>query len=624
MIIHERNKTAAISASLKGHALPLLLLLGLAVVAFSGVPSHHFLVNWDDQVYVTGNPAIRGFSWAHLKLAFTHYYVGNYAPVQIVSYMLDYALWGLRPAGFLLANISYHFLCALLLYLLLVRQGIWRWGAALGAALFLVHPVQMESVAWVSQRKNLLAMVFFLVSFHAWLSYRDRTGATAWRWYALSIAAFILALLSKSVVVIFPPMLLMHDLLVPPARRRLRDHADKIPFLVVALAVGVLAIVTQVPQYGGGRVHYPDNLLAIPLTMLPVLVRYVRIVLWPDPAGLSIMYFPPHRGSVDPAVLGALGVAAVLLLLGLFLYRRSRPALFWYALFFLGLAPVSQIVPLVTLMNDRYLYFPMLGVAGLVAMGADAVRMRLRSSPAKGGAAATAAAVVVLLAVLCQTRGRVWQNTITLFGDAAAKAPTESAPWSRLAEGYVAAGDLRSARMYYERSASFGRLDDDARYDLARIYLETGKYPEAYRLIWSLIAGSGKPLDGQLLLGEYEFRTGAFRDAEQQLLAYLDAVPNSAHGWYMIGQTYLYTAKYDQAEDAFTRSVDAGGGSPGIYLSMACAESMRGEVERSLDNLEIALRHGVTEKDLGEAERWLANVRRDPRFLRIVRQYGGS
>lgn len=176
---------------LTGPVLPLLLLLALAVITYREIPSHSILINWDDQVYVTGNSAIRGFSLENLQTAFTTYYVGNYAPVQIVSYMLDYTLWGNSPSGYLWANIIYHSICGVLLYFLLLRMGAWKWGAALGTALFLVHPVQVESVAWLSQRKNLLAMLFYLLSFHGYLSYREKAGEASGRIYYLwSVVAF--------------------------------------------------------------------------------------------------------------------------------------------------------------------------------------------------------------------------------------------------------------------------------------------------------------------------------------------------------------------------------------------------------------------------------------------------
>ncbi len=609
---------------LRKHALPLLTLLVLTVLVYHELPTHSFLANWDDQVYVTRNPAIQGFGLQNQKTAFSSYYVGNYAPVQIISYMLDYTLWGLRPAGFLVANVFYHFLCGGLLYLLLVRHGLRAWGAALGCALFLVHPVQMESVAWVSQRKNLLAMLFFLAAFHAWLGYRRRTGNAAGAWYVAAIALFVLALLAKSVAVIFPLMLVLYDLLMPPERQHLRDHADKIPFLLAACGVGVLAMVSQSLDHGGGRLPYPGNPLSIPLTMLPVLARYLGLLFWPSLSSLSVMYFPPNRSGVDGAVAGSLVLVVWLAALGVYLYRKSRPCLFWYALFFLGLLPVSQIVPLVTLMNDRYLYFPMLGVAGMTAYLFDELGKEKWLGSKVRWAGIAAAVVVALLALVCHERGRVWQDSISLFSDAVAKAPDNAKPWSRLAEGYVAAGKFDNARQCYEKAATFGALDHLAQYNLARIYLESGDYDRAYSSIWKLLLTDSKGKEGQLLLGEYYFRTGGYSEAERQLLAYTAARPEQPHGWFMLGQTYLMLGNYDRAREPLSRAVVNQGKSPGLYLALARLESAQGNLDQGLEYLQTAFRMGLPGAEFRAAERYLANLRQHPGFGPLVEQYGGG
>ncbi|HEY6838921.1 MAG TPA: hypothetical protein VI389_09280, partial [Geobacteraceae bacterium] len=146
----------------KPHFWPAVTLLVIAVAVFGRTLGHDFLTNWDDHTYVTHNETIRGITSGHLKAAFTSLYVGNYAPVQIISYMLDYTLWGLRPAGFHGTNLILHALNGLLVYLFVFRISGRRAWAFPAAVLFLVHPAQVESVAWISQRKNLLAMLFFL------------------------------------------------------------------------------------------------------------------------------------------------------------------------------------------------------------------------------------------------------------------------------------------------------------------------------------------------------------------------------------------------------------------------------------------------------------------------------
>src|SRR6266702_3945087 len=246
---------------LKPHIIPLLALLAATFAVYLQTLGHEFLLTWDDQKYVTQNEAVRGFTPAHLRTAFTTFYIGNYAPLQIVSYMADYTLWGLRASGFIFSNILLHALNGLLYYLLLFRLGGRRLWAFLAAFIFLLHPVQVESAAWIAQRKNVLAMVFFLISFLLYTAYRqprseDRGPRSGKLYYTGSVAAFLCALLTKSVAVVLPPILLLYDYCLLPKERRRGWLADKTPYVLAEGVVAFLAWTSQQAGLGGGRRGY--------------------------------------------------------------------------------------------------------------------------------------------------------------------------------------------------------------------------------------------------------------------------------------------------------------------------------------------------------------------------------
>lgn len=624
MVVNLNNISTRILVRLRENVLPLLLLLLLTVATYWEITTHSILANWDDHLYIIHNPAIRGFSMENLKAAFTSYYVGNYAPVQIISYMFDYALWGDNHLGYFLANVSYHLLSAVLLYFLLLRFGFWRWGAFLGTAVFLVHPVQVESVAWLSQRKNLLAMLLYLLSFHAYLSYRESDAHVSRRWYyLLSLAAFVVALLAKSVAVIFPVMLVMYDQLVPPLRRNITAHLDKIPFMIAAVSVAVIAMISQDPANDGGRIDYPPNAwVVLPLTMLTVLVRYLNLLVCPLPSLQSIMYFPPLRSELDPIVIISLCIVGSLIAVGLYLYRENRPCLFWFGLFFLGLIPVSQVVPLATMMNDRYLYFPMLGVAGLIALFSDFVRDRFGGAIWGKGALVISACIILTLSFTSYQRGKVWKSSITLFSDAVAKYPNQTSTRSRLAEGYVASGDLLLAKSNYEKAAILGELDADARHNLARIYLLTGEYNKAYgHISWLLLHGDENSVN-QRLLGEYYYRIGSYPEAEHYTGSYLDTYPADPYALYLLGRIYFVTGDLGLAREAFGRAAKEEGASADLFYSIACLEALEGHSEQSLAAMETAFAKGTI--NLHEDERCLSILKNDPRIAELLRQNPGE
>lgn len=517
----------AVSNSLKQHALPILLLVASTAVVYGQSLGHEFLTDWDDNLYVTANDAVRGFTYAHLKAAFSTFYAGNYAPAQIISYMLDYSLWGMRAAGFILTNILLHILNGILYYTLLIRTTGRKAWAFLAATIFLLHPIQVESVAWISQRKNLLAMFFFLVSFLLYIAYRDSGPGNRDAMpetqnskpkihnsrfiYLGSIATFVLALLAKAVAIILPAVLLLHDF-CHDGKAACRKHlVDKIPYIAACVIILLVTLKSQTPELGGGKVGYHGGSpLATFLTMLPVFVRYLRILFWPS--NLSAVYAPPVKTGIDGIIILSALLLAALCVGGIYLYRRRSDLFFWGALFFIGLLPVSQIVPLVTLMNDRYLYFPMVGgaafVVGVAVAGFDALAGRSRKI------AVTFVCLLLLsLPALSFKRVQVWQNSLTLWTDAVEKDPSNTLACLALAVGYHRYGKLDTAGIFYERALSLDPSSPEVLQNIGVYYQITGNYEKAGAALLKLTRDYPQLPQGFVLLGDYLFRIGDIKGA---------------------------------------------------------------------------------------------------------------
>ena len=427
---------------------PALVPLGLFCATFAvyGVTgAFSLLTTWDDTGYLLLNETIKGVSFAHVREAFSQYYAGNYAPLHILSYLLDHALWGLSPAGYHLENVLLHALNGILFYHLLRRLDCTQWQATAAAWIFLFHPVQAETVAWVSQRKNLLAMLFFLTTLLSYRTYATReTGRTLP--YLLALCSSAAAMLSKSVTVILPAILLFFDYTYlattsrQPTRKRL---LDKLPFVLLAAVFAGMAFVSQSEEAGGGRTGYPGGSpLATFYTMVPVLVSYLRDCIWPS--GLSPFYMTTIRLQPDSAFFAALAVLIPIAAAGVWLYRHHRPLFFWYGLFFVALLPVLQIIPLVTLKHDRYLYFPLLGCAVLAVTFGHKV-LTACSRRCRPLLLALIAAVLLLLPPLAYQQTLFWRNDLTLWNRAIAVDPENRLGWRLLAMAYTTAGDAPNA-----------------------------------------------------------------------------------------------------------------------------------------------------------------------------------
>ena len=500
------------AARLSPHLLPLAILLVLVVAVYGQVWDHSFVVNWDDNVYVTGNETAHGLTLPHLRAAFTRFFVGNYAPLQIVSYMIDYDLWGLKAGGFLATNVLLHAASGLLFYALVVRLHGRRLWAFVAAFVFLLHPVQVESVAWVSQRKNVLAMVFFLL---ALLLYRGYCAGGPGRRlaYAGALASFVLSLLAKAVVVVLPLILVCLDLCFLERGAWRRRLLDKLPFLLASAGVGILTLVSQDAAMGGGRSEYwGGSLTTTLLTMVPVAVRYLGMVLWPR--GLSPAYAQPFKEGVD----GAVALSALILLAlasaTVWLFRRDRRIAFWPLCAGISFLPVSQVVPLVTLMNDRYLYFPLLGAAALAGAGASLARDHLGRSGQRPALVATAL-LLLPLPYLSHRQAAVWADTTTLWRHAVRVEPSCSLAWLGFGHSLMTDGYPREALQAMLRAYELYPEDEDTLLNLGILYNRL-QDPRAGRpYLQHLLRINPRTWRGYLALAESYRATGEPAAAEE-------------------------------------------------------------------------------------------------------------
>jgi tetratricopeptide (TPR) repeat protein len=620
-----RDELNNISWKSRTSMLSLLVLIVAAFVVYGRILGHEFLSNWDDNRYILENPDVHGISWPRIMAVFSKYYVGNYAPVHMLSYMLDYAVWGLWAGGYLLTNLVLHVINTFLLYRLLLRLIGVRLAAWCGAALFLLHPVQVESIAWISQRKNLLAMLFFLLAWELYLNYRECLSARKRFYYAASLVALLLALLSKSVAVIFPVVIVLFDHCYPSETGRSR-YVDKVPFILVAVAAAVLALLSQAPDYteltaGGGRAaYYGGSAFATFLTMLPVYCSYLRMIVWP--VSLSALYAPDIHKSIDFTVLSALFFLGTLLFLVYRSYRHDRSLAFWPLLAVISLLPVSQIVPLVTLMNDRYLYFPMLGVAGLMAYAIRVVIPRVWRGTYS--VATSVAILLMLLAAVSFQRVSVWRNAQALWSDTVKKTPGNSIAWEALGESlhYTARPNRIAAISAYRRAIELNPNGDISRYNLGVAYIDLNDFDNAEKILGELLQRSPNNVMGWTAFGDLALRRSRLADAEYNYRKALALQPEAVQIHQKIGNLMVVLGRIDEARSAYVQ-IEAiqGGNDPVNAYELARIESIAGDSGASIRWLEAALQRGYNDFSGIINDEELTPVLADGRFGELVNKY---
>jgi hypothetical protein len=424
----------------------LLLFLG-SLVLYAKTATFGFLPMWDDGFYVVHNPQIQHLSLANLANIFSSTFKGSYHPLPLLSYALEHALWGLAPGGYHATNAFLHALNACLILLLLVRL-TGRPGLSLFAAiLFAVHPVNVENVAWVSERKTLLAVGFGLASLLVYLHHLE-SGRR--RQYAAALGLYLLALLSKATFIVLPLVLLLHALLLDKGGRRWRRSLPFFAATAVVLAVTLRAFAAE-SLFEAGSLRPSTLFGSVYPTMLPVFWKYVGLLAFP--MGLSGFYETSlhHSFASFPVLIALVGWIAVFVLV---LRRGSPQVRFWFLWYWIWLLPASNLIPGLVYYADRYLYLPGIGAYVLLGMaGSRLARSGLaaRWSPARCRRVLVSAGAVLAVAYAGAAflRMEVWRDELTFWEDAVEKSPGMYKPRLNLGVVYETNGRLAEAEREY-------------------------------------------------------------------------------------------------------------------------------------------------------------------------------
>ncbi|NVN99422.1 MAG: tetratricopeptide repeat protein [Geobacteraceae bacterium] len=605
---------------LSPHRVQILILLIIVFALYGRILGHRFIYSWDDFNYVTNNFDIQGFSWGHIRAVFSSYYLGNYAPVQMLSYMADFALWGLNPTGFLLTNLLLHLFTGLLVYRLFLRLFTKNYPALWGSAIFLLHPVQVESVAWISQRKSLLSMVFFLASWECYRYYRDK-GYNRGLWYFASLTLFVLAGLSKSVVVILPLVFILYDFCFPPTTAR-KHWLDKIPYFALSILLVLITMSSQQPDTatwgspsaGGITAYHGGSPWATFLTMLPVICRYLWMIIWP--VNLSVLYDPPVYTSVSlPVILSFM----ILLLLGVLSWRlltRDRRSGFWVLFSVVAFIPVSQLIPIVTLMNDRYLYFPMIGIAGIFGLAVASINEKYGSRVVW-----VPTLVIIIFSILSYVRAGVWSDDITLWQDAVKKAPGKAEVWQNLGLSLQASPDNRKAEAIaaFEKSMEVVPMDSTL-YLLGKAEQQRGNYSKALSHFEMLIALRPDNVMGLTALGDM-YRLLGERDAALSCLLQAQSLqPEALQVSIVLGKLYADRGDLQQARNSFLR-VEKEVQDGEIAFELACLEARQGNSGNALSWLEVAFQRGYRDVKEIHSRKELSRLKDEPLFVTLQTRF---
>ena len=574
------------------------LLLAVVTLGLYNPVNRHPFVNYDDDRYVINNPHVRqGLTADTITWALTSTEQANWHPLTWMSHALDCSLFRLNPAGHHLTSILLHVVNVILLFLLLVWATDRLGPSLFVAALFALHPINVESVAWVAERKNVLCTTFFLLTLWTYGWYARKPGYGR---YLAVAGLFVGGLASKPMVITLPFVLLLLDYWPLGRVRRANGEADKtlppstwsrlvlekLPLLALSLAS---AVITMQAQQAGGAIRTTNEVSfgARIATAIWAYAMYLWKMIWP--ARLAPLY--PHPGNSLAAwqvlVAGLVLIAVTVLVLKF----RARPYMLVGWLWFLGtLVPVIGLVQVgEAAMADRYAYIPLIGVFAMIAFGAAdwAESRQLGFWPA-----IPAAAVVVALALTTHHQIGYWQSNYDLWSHTLAVTQNNFVAENNLGGALVLQGREEEAHPHFEAAARINPKDPMSHANLGIYFQKHGQIRQAvleYETAVSLTSDPGLLAQIYANLGSVQRTLGEDNPAHQNFERSLRFNPNQFNAWFGLGLLAQKQGNLNEAISDLSRSVELQPTAQG-YLELGRALAQAGHVPEALDAYQQALK----------------------------------
>jgi Flp pilus assembly protein TadD len=586
-------------------------LLVLVTIALYWPATRYDFSSLDDPEYVTENPHVQGgLNWAGVKWAFCNTEQAAYwAPLMWLSHLLACQLFGLNAWGHHLINVLLHATNTALVFLVFRRMTGAAWRSLILAALFGLHPLRVESVAWVTERKDVLSTLFWMLTLWAYVKYVEAAevrNSKSSLWYGAALAMFVLGLMSKAAMLVTVPcVLLLLDYW--PLERFKSGSAwqlvtEKIPFFALA---AVASVVTFMVQKHGGAVAAVENL---PLgarsgNALISYCRYLGKLFWPT--DLAVFYPHPGYWPLEQVLLAGVLIVGISVLL--FVKQRRYPFLLMGWLWFCG-----TLVPVIGLMQageqamaDRFTYVPSLGVLILAIWGAYELTRRWRYQVIVLSVAGSAA-IVLCIGLTRQQLGH-WKDNETLFRHALEVTENNYFAHKALGDALLKKGQTDEAINQYQEAIRLKPDSADAHYNLGNALLKKDQTDEAISQYQEVIRLKPDSADAQNNLGDALLKKGQTDEAINQYQEAIRLKPDSADAHYNLGNALRKKGQIDEAINQYQEVIRLKPDDAEAHNNLGVALAIKGQTDEAIRQFQEAIR---LKPDSADAQNNLARALR--------------
>lgn len=604
-------------------AVPLLLAVIAAVTVICYAPSlqNGFVNIVDDDAHLCRNAGVHSLSPESAGRLFTSSCNSIYIPLTQLSYAVEFRLFGLVPVAYHIDNLLLHIANALLVFWLFFKLSGRRPTAFIVALLFALHPLHVESVAWVTERKDVLYAFFFLFSFVMYVQFTEKRNPV---FYVLSLLLFLLSMLAKGMAVTLPLLLLLYDWWRSRGPGK-TAWLEKIPYFVLAAFVAAANIAAH-REFSSGAVASVTGLLVQQSWELPYRLAFYLYKLF-LPLNLSCYYTMPASPSGIPAA-GILSIIFCIALAAAVLYslRYTRVVMFASLFYLFVLLPVLNLLPFgMETVADRYAYIAPLGIFFLLAKIFVRWYDRAGRRPLLQAVLITAVLVPgVVLGALTYDRCRVWRDDVTLLQDALDKGGPDAYVYTSLSKAYTARGeysraaacagkavalkdtdprchralgdalfalgDFGSALDAYRRTVQLNPRDIETHSLLIDALDLSGNPAEAEKLFARSCADGAVPVEMMVRMGVVYARRGKTDRAESMLLKVIKHDRHNAGAYYNLGVLYLSRGKKETALAAFRRAAEAGFAGKEVYNNIGALAMESGADRYAMEAYRQSLR----------------------------------
>jgi tetratricopeptide (TPR) repeat protein len=539
----------------KKSAILITVLLSVAVLTVMGSTTRNPFLLYEDWLFVTRNPVVQaGLTWRGVEWAFSTYLTGHWYPLTWLSHMLDAHLYGLNARGHHLTNVLLHWTNTLLLFWFLVLTTRWSGRSAWVAALFAIHPLHVESVAWISERKDVLSTFFWLLTMLAYYRYVRSKSLVS---YFSVVVIFICGLMSKPMLVTLPCVLFLLDLwpfrrLEEPRCSLRRIVGEKIPLLCLSAVFSVVSVIAQRSADALAGLHTTPLDARFKNSILAYVVYLKKAFL---PFDLAIFYPYPTAYELASWKVGAALVVLTTVSVIALQFIRAKPYLTFGWCWYLGtLVPVIGLVQVGSqAYADRYTYVPLIGI--FLAAVWEISDLVSQSKVAKRLAALIGLCFLLLFAILTRRQIALWRDDVSLFRHTIASTRDNYIAENLLGLGYVGQGQHQEARTCFERAVTLEPHFADGHNNLGMVLLELGRLDAAKQSFQQTIRLNPKMAKAYLNLGGVFFEKGDYEAAASNYLEALGIDPSYVAAHRNLGITYESMGRYKDALQSFERAV---------------------------------------------------------------------